>query len=108
MVEQDARLDLIFGSLADGTRRDILRRVAAQELSVGQIAGAYEMSFAAVSKHLAVLERARLITKRREGRLQVAALSPATLSEASDHLERWRGIWEGRLDRLEAYLERQK
>jgi DNA-binding transcriptional ArsR family regulator len=86
MVEQEAHLDLVFGSLADTTRRDILRRVAAHELPVGEIASSYDISLAAVSKHLFVLERARLVTKRRQGRLHIAALSPAALSDASDHL----------------------
>jgi DNA-binding transcriptional ArsR family regulator len=108
MVEYDPHLDLVFGSLSDATRRDILRRVAERELSVGEIAASYDMSFAAVSKHVAVLEKARLITKRREGKLQLAALSPAALTGASKQLEQYRNIWESRLDRLERYLEEQR
>jgi DNA-binding transcriptional ArsR family regulator len=107
MVEHDAQLDLVFGSLSDATRRDILRRVAGRELSVGEIASSYDISLAAVSKHLAVLAKAGLVTKRREGKLQIAALSPATLTGASKHLEQYRAIWESRLDRLERYLETQ-
>lgn len=108
MVEHNARLDLVFGSLSDTTRRDILRRVARRELSVGEIASSYDISLAAVSKHLVVLERAGLVTKRREGKLQVATFAPAALSDASRHLERYRDIWESRLDRLERYLEKQR
>ena len=108
MVESEIHLDLVFGSLSDTTRRDILRRVAQQELSVGEIASSYDMSLAAVSKHLVVLEKSRLITKRREGKLQMAALSPAALTDASRHLEKYRDIWESRLDRLETYLETQR
>lgn len=108
MVEYQTQLDSIFGSLSDTTRRDILRRVAGQELSVGEIAQPYEISLAAVSKHLVVLEKARLVTKRREGKLQVVALSPTALTDASEHLERYRSIWESRLDRLETYLEKQR
>jgi DNA-binding transcriptional ArsR family regulator len=108
MVERQARLDSIFGSLADTTRRDILRRVAGRELSVGEIASSYDMSLAAVSKHLFVLEKARLVTKRREGKMQVVALAPAALTDAANHLEQYREIWENRLDRLEAYLEKQR
>ena len=108
MIERNARLDSIFGSLADTTRRDILRRVAGHELSVGEIASSYDISLAAVSKHLIVLEHARLVTKRREGKLQVVGLSPATLTDAAKHLERYRDIWESRLDRLEKYLEDQR
>jgi len=107
MVEHKARLDSIFGSLADTTRRDILRRLARRELSVGEIASSYDISLAAVSKHLVVLEKACLITKRRQGKLQVVELSPAALTDASKHLERYRVIWENRLDRLEKYLEKQ-
>ena len=108
MIERNARLDAVFGSLADTTRRDILRRVAGQELSVGEIAASYDISLAAVSKHLIVLEQARLVTKRREGKLQLVGLAPATLDNAARHLERYRDIWESRLDRLEKYLEQQK
>ena len=109
MVECNPRLDLdlVFGSLADATRRDILQRVAGRELSVGQIAASYDISLAAVSKHLLVLERASLITKRREGKLQLATLSPPALTEAAADLGRYRDIWEARLDRLESYLEQQ-
>jgi DNA-binding transcriptional ArsR family regulator len=107
MIERYAHLDSIFGSLADGTRRDILRRVARRELSVGEVASSYDISFAAVSKHLFVLENARLVTKRREGKLQVVALAPTALADASKYLERYREIWESRLDRLEKYLEKQ-
>jgi DNA-binding transcriptional ArsR family regulator len=108
MVERQAGLDSIFGSLADTTRRDILRRVAGGELSVGEIASSYDISLAAVSKHLFVLEKARLVTKHREGKMQVVALSPAALTDAATHLERYRDIWESRLDRLEKYLEKQR
>jgi DNA-binding transcriptional ArsR family regulator len=107
MVEHYARLDLVFGALADTTRRDILRRVAKRELSVGEIAASYDISLAAVSKHLVVLEKARLVTKRRAGKQQIATLAPAALTGAAQHLERYREIWESRLDRLEKYLETQ-
>ncbi|HEY1708441.1 MAG TPA: metalloregulator ArsR/SmtB family transcription factor [Rhizomicrobium sp.] len=108
MVERHVHLDSIFGSLADTTRRDILRRVAGRELSIGEIAASYDISFAAVSKHLVVLEKARLVTKRREGKLQIVALSPSALTDAAKHLERYRDIWESRLDRLEKYLEKER
>src|SRR5580765_3646676 len=101
MVERSAQLDMVFGSLADTTRRDILRRVAGRELSVGEIASSYDISLAAVSKHLVVLEKARLVTKRREGKLQVVGFSPAAVTAASSHLERYRDIWENSLDKLE-------
>ena len=108
MVECNAQLDSVFGSLADATRRSILQRVAERELSVGEIASSYDMSLAAVSKHLVVLEKARLVTKRRQGKMQVVALAPAALADAAQHLEQVRAIWESRLDRLEQYLETQR
>jgi DNA-binding transcriptional ArsR family regulator len=101
------QLDSVFGSLADTTRRDILRRVAGRELSVGEIAASYDISLAAVSKHLIVLEKARLVTKHREGKLQIVGFSPAPLTDAAKHLQRYRDIWEGSLDRLETYLKGQ-
>lgn len=107
MVERSAQLDLVFGSLADTTRRDILRRVAGRELSVGEIAASYDISLAAVSKHLIVLENARLVTKRREGKLQLVHFAPATMTSASNHLERYRDIWENSLNKLEKYLKEQ-
>jgi DNA-binding transcriptional ArsR family regulator len=108
MVEYTARLDLIYGSLSDTTRRNILLRLARRELSVGEIATSYDISLAAVSKHLVVLENARLLTKRREGKQQIVALAPAALADASRHLERYQDIWESRLDRLEQYLEKKR
>jgi DNA-binding transcriptional ArsR family regulator len=107
MVERTTQLDSVFGSLADTTRRDILRRVAGRELSVGEIASSYDISLAAVSKHLIVLERARLVTKRREGKLQIVGFSPAPLGDAARHLQRYRDIWESSLDKLETYLKGQ-
>lgn len=108
MVECNPHLDLVFASLADATRRDILQRVAARALSVGEIASSYDISLAAVSKHLVVLERAGLVAKRREGKQQIATLSPPALADASAHLERYRQIWESSLDRLESYLEQKR
>jgi DNA-binding transcriptional ArsR family regulator len=105
MIERSAQLDLVFGSLADTTRRDILRRVAGRELSVGEIASSYDISLAAVSKHLIVLENARLVTKRREGKLQIVGFSPAALTGAVKHLQRYREVWESSLDKLERYLK---
>lgn len=106
MVEYSLQLDSVFGSLADPVRRDILSRVARCELSVGEIAQPYDMSLAAVSKHLKVLEKARLIIKRRQGKEHLVKLSPRALSEASDFLETYRQLWEVRLDSLEEYLSK--
>lgn len=98
-------LDHLFGSLADPTRRDILSRVARAELSVSDIARAYDMTLAAISKHLKILEQAKLIVKRREGKQQLVSMSPATVEEAMAFLEEYKKQWEDRLDSLEAYLK---
>lgn len=104
MFEYSFSLDDTFGALADQTRRDILRRVSSAELSIGEIAKNYNLTFAAVSKHLMVLEKSRLIIKRREGRKHYVRAQAGALKEANDYLEWYRGLWEGRLDALEQYL----
>lgn len=108
MVKHRNVLDEVFGSLSDPTRRDILKRVARKELSVSEIAAAYErrMSLAAVSKHLRVLERARLIRKRKAGKQQIVALSPPALKAAQEFLDQYKQAWEDRLDRLEQFLKK--
>jgi DNA-binding transcriptional ArsR family regulator len=108
MVEYALNLDSVFGSLADPTRRDILRRLTGQELSVSQLAQAYDLTLAAVSKHLKVLEKARLIVKHRQGKQQIVKLAPQTLTEATDYLESYRQMWEVRLDSLEEYLSKER
>jgi DNA-binding transcriptional ArsR family regulator len=104
MVEYTLSLDNIFSSLSDPTRRDILRRVARQEMSIGEIARYYDLTFAAVSKHLKVLERARLIIKQRRGKEQMVTVVPQTLKDADEYLEQYRRLWEERFDRLDALL----
>lgn len=104
MVEYALRLDSIFGSLADATRRDILKRVAKKEMTVGEIAAPYRLSLAAVSKHLKILEKAKLVLKRRQGRRQVVRIAPAALKDADAYLLRYKSLWEDRLDSLEDYL----
>lgn len=105
MVEQTLDLDTIFSSLADPTRRDILARVAQGEFSVGELVERYDMSFAAISKHLKVLEYARLITKRREGKKQMVSLAPGALKSADEYLEQYRMMWQSRHDKLEILLK---
>jgi DNA-binding transcriptional ArsR family regulator len=105
MVEQLMNLDTIFSSLSDPTRRDILSRVAQAELSVGELVDKYNVSFAAVSKHLKVLERAQLITKRKEGNRHMVALAPNALKSADDYLEQYRQTWEQKFNKLDALLQ---
>jgi DNA-binding transcriptional ArsR family regulator len=105
MVEYSLQLDLIFSSLSDPTRRDILKRVSKKELSISDIAKHYALTFAAISKHLKILEKANLISKRRQGKEQIVALSPAALKNADEYLRSYEAIWNGRLDRLDTYLK---
>jgi len=108
MVEYTLQLDNIFGSLADATRRDILSRVSQAELSVTEIAKSYDVSLAAVSKHLKILEQAQLIMKRRQGKQQLVQASPAAIKDASDYLKNYEQLWIHRLDRLEALLNKEQ
>lgn len=108
MVEYTLSLDSAFGALADQTRRDILSRVARQELTVGEIAEPYKLTFAAVSKHLKVLERARLIVKHRQGKQQVVQAVPQALVDIDAYLQQYRLLWETRLDALDKYLSSQE
>lgn len=105
MVEQVIDLDSIFHSLADPTRRDILARVARAELSVGELVEKYDMSFAAISKHLNVLEKAKLIIKRREGKKNMVTLAPDALAIADEYLEQYRQLWEHKFDKLDVLLK---
>jgi DNA-binding transcriptional ArsR family regulator len=100
----DAAVDRIFRALADATRRDILRRTLADEASVSQLAAAYDMSFAAVQKHVAVLEGAGLVTKQPQGRERLIRGNPDTVRRAQTLLGRYEEIWRGRVDRLDALL----
>lgn len=97
-------LDRLFGALADATRRDILARVMDADASVSELAERYRMSFAAVQKHVAVLERAHLVTKRRDGRAQRVAGNPDAVRRANRLLEQFEQIWQARIDRLDALL----
>ena len=105
MTEQDEeRADAFFHALADRTRRDILRRVLAGEHSVSTLAASYDMSFAAVQKHVAVLERAGLIVKRRSGREQLASGDVEAVRSMSSMLGELEGVWRGRIARIDELL----
>lgn len=98
-------VDDLFHALADSTRRDILRRSGAGEPSVSQLARAYPMSFAAVQKHVAVLERAGLVRKERRGREQLVRTDPVAVDRARRALERLELTWRERVDRMSGLLE---
>ena len=97
-------LDRLFGALADATRRDILARVMDSDASVSELAARYRMSFAAVQKHVAVLERAHLVTKRRDGRAQRVAGNPDAVRRANRLLEHFEQIWQAHISRLDELL----
>lgn len=101
----DDEVDRIFRALADATRRDILRRTMAGKASVSQLAAAYDMSFAAVQKHVAVLEGAGLVTKQPHGRERLIRGNPETIRKAQGLLERFEEIWRCRIDQLDALLD---
>jgi DNA-binding transcriptional ArsR family regulator len=95
-----ADVDRVFAALADATRRDIVRRAIAGEEGVAELAGHYPMSFAAVQKHVAVLERAGLVTKQRIGRRKVVRTRVEGLRAAERLLDRYEGLWRGRINRM--------
>lgn len=97
-------VDLLFHALADATRRDIITRTMTQDYSVSGLARSYTMSFAAVQKHVAVLERAGLVTKHRRGREQLVRGSPATIRTAYGLLEELEELWRDRIDRMSEIL----
>ena len=99
------QLSTTFAALADPTRRAILARLVTGACSVTDLAEPFEMSMPAVSKHLRVLERAGLIARGREAQWRPCRLEAARLKEVADWTERFRGIWEGRFDRLDTYLQ---
>src|ERR1700735_441834 len=109
MVQQltsSEHLNATFSALADPTRRAILARLASGETSVSELAEPFQMSMAAISKHLKVLERAGLIERGREAQTRPARLNPAALKTAADWIDEYRKYWEQSFDRLDAYLQR--
>src|SRR3954453_4479612 len=105
MTERDEdRADALFHALADRTRRDILRRVLAGEHSVSTLAAKYDMSFAAVQKHVAVLEKAGLITKRRLGREAMASGDVEAVRSVASMLTELEQVWRGRIARIDVLI----
>lgn len=102
-MKMDA-LSNTFAALADPTRRAILARLAQGECTVNELAAPFDMSLPAVSKHLRVLERAGLITQRREAQRRPCRIEAAPIKSVVDWAEHYRQLWEQRLDRLEDYL----
>lgn len=100
----EAEIDRVFQALATSTRRDILRRTIEQEQSVSALAADYDMSFAAVQKHVAVLEAANLIIKRSEGRERLVRANPVMIARARALLAQYEELWRARISRLDDIL----
>lgn len=107
MVEQNAPLDAVFHALADPTRREMLRRLASGEQSIGELAAPFRMSFAGASKHVRALEHAGLIRREVRGRTHVCRLDPGPLAAADEWLRFYERFWNERLDALERALKKQ-
>ena len=104
VTTDEDRADALFHALADRTRRDILRRVLVGEHSVSALAASYDMSFASVQKHVAVLERAGLLSKRRNGREQLAHGEVEAVRSIASMLAELEAIWRGRVARIDDLL----
>jgi DNA-binding transcriptional ArsR family regulator len=101
----DLDLDATFGALADATRRSILAHLAQGEASVSDLAAPFEISLPGVAKHLRVLERAKLITRRKEGRINRCRLVAEPMKDAADWIEHYRQFWEQQFDALARFLD---
>jgi len=104
MPNQSARLDRVFRALADPTRRAIVGRLSRGPASVSELARPFAMAMPSLLQHLQVLEACRLVRSEKHGRVRTCALRPLTLGVAVDWIGEQRAIWEGRLDRMEAYV----
>ncbi len=103
-VRDSIQADCLFHALADGTRRDIVRRAMRRAYSVSGLARHYPMSFAAVQKHVAVLERAGLVTKEARGRERLVRTDVARLREAGRILDELEAVWRSRIERMDGML----
>jgi DNA-binding transcriptional ArsR family regulator len=102
--KNDQKADKLFHALSDTTRRSIVTRCLQGEHSVSELARSYPMSFAAVQKHVAVLERAQLVTKQRRGREQVVSGNVQSIRYAFTVLEQYEELWRGRIERMDQLL----
>ncbi|GJJ01879.1 transcriptional regulator [Duganella rhizosphaerae] len=104
MVKYENQLDAVFTALAHPARRAMLTRLGQGEATVGELAQPFDMSLPAITKHLKVLERAKLISRGKNAQWRPCRLEKASLETASGWIEEQRKVWESRLDRLEDYL----
>lgn len=105
MLNESARLDLAFQALADPTRRGMLARLSRGPASVSELAQPFRISLPAVMQHLQALEASGLVRSEKKGRVRTCRLEPKALGTAEKWIAEQRELWEGRLDRLEDYLE---
>jgi len=103
-VKAADQLSVIFGALADPTRREILSRLADGDATVTELADPFAISMPAISRHLKVLEQAGLISRSRSGQWRSSTLEAAPLKQATDWMERYRKFWDASFDRLDAHL----
>ena len=106
MVQLQERLDLTFAALADTTRRRVLERLGRRDLSISDLAGAFDMTLTGMKKHVQVLEAAGLVTTEKVGRVRTCRLGPRRLQEETAWLAQYQSMLEARYDRLAAFLER--
>lgn len=105
MANYSSNLDTVFHALSDPTRRGVINQLAHAPASVKELAAPYDMALPSFMKHLAVLEDCGLITSKKVGRVRTCAIRAKALSKAERWFEDQRALWEGRLDRLDAYLD---
>ena len=108
MVKSSDSLSSVYFSLSDPTRRRILLYVSEMEMSVGEIVDKFKISFAAISKHVSVLEKAHLIKKQRRGKEKFILFSPDAMTTLRGDVEHYQALWESRFDKLEKVLKEEK
>jgi len=104
----EGQVDLIFHALSDRTRRDIMGKVSQGEQSISDLARQYDVSFAAIQKHVSVLEKASLVTKRVNGRQKLVRNNPETLRRATELLAEYERIWTHRIDAIGQILDEER
>lgn len=108
MANQSMHLDHVFGALSDATRRAIVMRLCEGEASVGELSKPFDMALPSLMKHIRILESSGLVASKKIGRVRTCSLRSDALETIEDWLAAQRNLWERRLDRLEAYVEKLK
>ncbi len=108
MVQYSPRLDETFAAIADPTRRGVLEHLGRRDASITELAGRFAITLTGMKKHVQILERSRLVTTQKVGRVRTCTLGPRRLDVEAQWIEKYRQMLGQRLDRLEAFLERTK